>query len=597
MATSPETSAAVNAILRKFHPLDRVGGAGGLLGDHTHPKESYPTVLVASADAREEVKNMADFVCDGVEDNAEINAGINEAFTSSTQGIGRVALSAGRFFVKPGSIGIGDTMHLQGLGAFRTHILPDRVGTTTQALISVETDGEISDLGFPGVAPFVGRMIYSSYGHIHGIWQNGNASVGIYIDGAQAPMYDLIMDGNYTDAAIRQNEGWLSLSNVTSLRNDNLGGCFLRAEVSSTQVSAYTNIIVSYIGTSPGTGHGFIFEGGGEFVLTNCAIRVAGDKDAIRTDDQGSPFDLVIADCFLDANYGIRNIGTDGFNSLIISGLQIRPVVTGIDVRVTNAIISDLIVTGDFFGKSTGSGVIINASTSDRPILIDGLSVRKFDGHGVHIRSSSDGTRLRSVRASHIYVNEIGQHGILLDNVQQGQVHHSEVRSVSEETPNLYDGIHVTGESEDVMLDHNKIHARSDTRYGIHIQSGLRAKVLGNDYGAEDGYGTAPFIDGAIDTAIVYPDDPTYGDNFVIVSGGDLTVTIVDGVGVTEEIGLGVKVVAEDVGVTDTITTSAPVVQRSITEAVGIADEVQSIETKTNSDAVGVTDIVTPVLT
>ena len=152
MPTSPATSAALNRLLRKFSALDRVGGGIGDLGDHTHPKESVPTIVVAPSDARPEILNMADFVCDGVEDDAEIIGAIDELPSRG----GRILLGAGTFEVDTNRIDLGRNTNqwvwLQGMGrATRIH-----TSNSTGALIGVGDDARITDLELAGTSTDIG---------------------------------------------------------------------------------------------------------------------------------------------------------------------------------------------------------------------------------------------------------------------------------------------------------------------------------------------------------------------------------------------------------------------------------------------------------
>lgn len=148
MASSPVTSAAINRILRKFSALDRVGGGAGILGDHTHPKESIPTVLVAPSDARDEILNMADLVCDGVEDDAEINGALD---VLPSQG-GRIVLGAGTFEIDTNRLDLGRISNqwvwLQGMGrATKIH-----TSNPLGAMVCVGQDTRITDMEFQGTS-------------------------------------------------------------------------------------------------------------------------------------------------------------------------------------------------------------------------------------------------------------------------------------------------------------------------------------------------------------------------------------------------------------------------------------------------------------
>ena len=86
---------AVDYLLREFKALRTEKGTGaGASTAKRGPIE--PTYLVASANARDEIKAVADFVCDGTSDQEEINAAI-AAINSTFYESGRVQLTDGYF--------------------------------------------------------------------------------------------------------------------------------------------------------------------------------------------------------------------------------------------------------------------------------------------------------------------------------------------------------------------------------------------------------------------------------------------------------------------------------------------------------------------
>jgi len=90
---------ALDSLLRRFDALrdpPPTGTAGGanVATPRTGPVEA--TYLVAASNARDAVKEVADFVCDGTADQVEINAAW-AAIENLNIGGGRVVLSAGLF--------------------------------------------------------------------------------------------------------------------------------------------------------------------------------------------------------------------------------------------------------------------------------------------------------------------------------------------------------------------------------------------------------------------------------------------------------------------------------------------------------------------
>lgn len=187
MPSSPATSAALNQILRRFSALDRVSGGLGGLGDHTHPKESIPTILVAASDARDEVREMADFVCDGVEDEAEIQAAINEL----PFGGGRIVLSAGEFAPDWNKITLGQNDHLVGQGVDATEINMNLTNPTTGVGPVFQITGGASFASIShltilmpsnGLVTQIGVQVNGVGGvHIHDVFIDSSEGEGIHI--------------------------------------------------------------------------------------------------------------------------------------------------------------------------------------------------------------------------------------------------------------------------------------------------------------------------------------------------------------------------------------------------------------------------------
>ena len=99
------TEAALSDLLRRFDALiDPAAGtttAATAAVIFTGPIE--PTYLVAASTARDEIKAVADYVCDGTDDQAEINAAWLAVESLNIAG-GRVVLSAGTFNITDGVV-------------------------------------------------------------------------------------------------------------------------------------------------------------------------------------------------------------------------------------------------------------------------------------------------------------------------------------------------------------------------------------------------------------------------------------------------------------------------------------------------------------
>ncbi len=138
--TARETSDAVNFILRKFSELALNDPLQAQSLDHEHPKESVPTYLVASDEARTEVKEHADFTCDEVDDHDEIMTAVGALPFSG----GRVQLSEGEFRPAWGEIVLNRGTHLQGMGRGATELIMPGTATGDEIAIKTTLSGRFS---------------------------------------------------------------------------------------------------------------------------------------------------------------------------------------------------------------------------------------------------------------------------------------------------------------------------------------------------------------------------------------------------------------------------------------------------------------------
>lgn len=97
--TSTVTSDALNYLLGKFEPLPDVDRSKyEIAADEVLIKESVPTVMLAASNARQQVKNHADIVCGGADDEEAVQVAL-DTIQSEGSGIGRLQLSEGQFIL------------------------------------------------------------------------------------------------------------------------------------------------------------------------------------------------------------------------------------------------------------------------------------------------------------------------------------------------------------------------------------------------------------------------------------------------------------------------------------------------------------------
>lgn len=140
------TDEAVRRLLAKFDEFPKSGdGTGGAIDAEGFTGPIEPTFLVASVDARSALRAVADFICDGTNDEDEIQA----AFDALPSTGGKVVLSEGRFY--PGNdvalvqITMPSGTHLQGCGMNVTQFVSDSVTAAFDFQILYGSDCDLTD--------------------------------------------------------------------------------------------------------------------------------------------------------------------------------------------------------------------------------------------------------------------------------------------------------------------------------------------------------------------------------------------------------------------------------------------------------------------
>ena len=147
--TNPDAaiSDGVDYLLREFRTLQRPVSTAGAAAASTTGGPIEATVHVAAYNARQEIKDLADFVCDGIADEEEINAAIS--LLVNTYGGGVLQLSAGDFYVTD-YIYTGSTsssVWIRGMGE-ATVVDSDGDGAALRLglMVNQSVGGNISDL-------------------------------------------------------------------------------------------------------------------------------------------------------------------------------------------------------------------------------------------------------------------------------------------------------------------------------------------------------------------------------------------------------------------------------------------------------------------
>lgn len=424
------------------------GGAGG-----------DPTVLVACSDASDFSKEMAHFILTGDDDGATLAAIQATVATSGPPVLGhRIVLSEGNVFVDPSNpVALADKVHLHGLGVYRTRIVAESAGTAGDFLVTMQTDSELSQLGFDTsqVGGYLGSVIDCDFGRISDITHVGSAATGIHFTGGQKPNSNIELNGSYSVAGIHIDGIRVKLDNV--IINTGAGaGPRILIDNTATQATVITNLTI--INTASGLGNG-IETDGSDVVIDGFQIAVPGSA-GIHVND-GAPGNHVITNGIIDAETGILMDGAfPSLDDSIISELVINPTGIGLDLfALRRSIVSDC--------------AIYNA----------------------------------------------GEHGISLDEFStDNQIHDNLIYRPGGDTDNTFDGILLVASADDNHIHDNKIVGRSSgnqPRYAINIAASSCDCnfVVGNMGGPSTDYGTGTINDAGTNTQLFYPSHPIEGDN------------------------------------------------------------------------------------
>lgn len=123
-------------------PLSNAQAKGGYV--FTGPIE--PTFLVASVEARSHIRAVADFICDGTNDEEEIQYALDQLSTSA---YGTVVMSEGRFYMGTNlalvTIALPTGARLMGCGVNVTRLVSDSTNAAFDFQITYKSDCELSD--------------------------------------------------------------------------------------------------------------------------------------------------------------------------------------------------------------------------------------------------------------------------------------------------------------------------------------------------------------------------------------------------------------------------------------------------------------------
>ena len=145
----------VDYLLREFSALRTTAPAAGTVADASKGGPIEPTYLIAAYNARDEIRAVADFVCDGTDDQEEFAAALAilraKHVADSEYGGGCLQLSSGTFFMsdtlKTGFTPYIGRITMRGVGQDATIITSANVAPSYgDSLVSLTTEQVIADM-------------------------------------------------------------------------------------------------------------------------------------------------------------------------------------------------------------------------------------------------------------------------------------------------------------------------------------------------------------------------------------------------------------------------------------------------------------------
>jgi len=135
--------------------------------------------IIAASDSPTESKQQADYVCDGIDDEMEINA----ALDACPAGGGEVVLLEGTYYLTS-IVNVGDKKVLRGQG-YGTLIRPTTSGVMTPWFVLLKVDAVIRNLRLDAMATGMGNTnldcitVYGDGATIEGCWLTGARNAAI----------------------------------------------------------------------------------------------------------------------------------------------------------------------------------------------------------------------------------------------------------------------------------------------------------------------------------------------------------------------------------------------------------------------------------
>lgn len=493
--TSTVTSAGLNYLLGLFKRMpdtDRLSIGVGGADPFTGP--IVPTYLVAAWNARPEIRAVADFVCDGTDDQDKINSAIQKTYLygggwGSGKG-GRVILSGGEFNttgqILVGSFAGTGPMHLMGMGEHATFInavipasAPNnesavRIGDLSPCSISnMSIDAVLLNSGVP-YALHVGNVNGGRVENLHIISSdaegavlanshrttyvnvlvlNPNAGHGFVVSGDWNRFFGCEVEATFSNYGGHDPAGFYVSGNYNVLTS-----CLANTGVNYNgfDIFGYKTTLIGCNSQAGGTTSKGILVSADGCVIANCivefvttwGIHVANAADSViignTIDTPGGIGIQVDSERVVVANNSIQDWGSTGSDlGIILNGAD--PICWGNTVingsgeaSIQTSGLRSIIGGNKIYGSPD-----IGIDVQETDALVVGNHVFSSVGHGIKI-GSADGNVVGNT------VKDAGDVGILIDNWQV-------LVDGNRITDPTNDGIQITANSTGSMVGVNLI--------------------------------------------------------------------------------------------------------------------------------------------
>jgi parallel beta-helix repeat protein len=399
------TSVYVEKILSEFQPMrafDVAAFSGQIAEPFTGP--IVPTVLVAAVDARPEIRAVADLICDGVDDQDEINFAIEIAAG------GRVVVTDGTFSLSDQIVvPAGVPLHLLGMGRRSTTFvnsaqITNGVGTFID--MPDDQDSVIEGIGFiytrSGASNntlvklgnrATARSCYFSY---QGSGTTEFIQSCVTLTGAKATVEDSIFEPTAPGASgadVQQPNGRV-INNTFAMSSDGpavvcagadslvTDNRILGSGLTTGIYVAGNRVTVANNSIEDAANSGIWIDGGTKNIIANNTIVSSGENGILVDWD----FNTVIGNTVDGFAATFAGINVQGFNNAIADNY----IYSGSGVASILVAGSDNGLNGNYSYLSPDDGIHVSGDNN----LIDGSRISSPSGDGIEIAATADGTKL-----------------------------------------------------------------------------------------------------------------------------------------------------------------------------------------------------------